>query len=146
LLDNLHALWIAIRDEYANGKRLTHDNLEDTIFSLSAVTIRAAPVNKRTYNPDLRIPSARADSLAGLTDDRYPIRVTLLVCCASAMAATASSITAIRIDGGIAFFICAPRSCGFFITDAEAEKSIIYGRRKTGFVEGKKANFQVGLN
>jgi hypothetical protein len=28
----------------------------------------------------------------------------------------------------------------------EVEKSDIYGRRETGFVERKKANFHVGLN
>jgi hypothetical protein len=25
-----------------------------------------------------------------------------------------------------------------FITDTEAEKSVIYGKRRTGFIEGKK--------
>jgi hypothetical protein len=33
-----------------------------------------------------------------------------------------------------------------FITDTEAEKSVFYGRRETRFIEGKKANFDVGLN
>jgi hypothetical protein len=33
-----------------------------------------------------------------------------------------------------------------FITDKAAEKSVIYGRRGTRFIEGKKANFDVGLN
>src|SRR4029453_13830297 len=33
-----------------------------------------------------------------------------------------------------------------FITDRETEKSIIYGRRRTRFIEGEKANCDVGLN
>jgi hypothetical protein len=32
------------------------------------------------------------------------------------------------------------------ITDTEAEKSVIYGRRRTRFIEAEKANFEVGLN
>jgi hypothetical protein len=30
--------------------------------------------------------------------------------------------------------------------NTEAEKSVIYGRMKTGFFEGEKANFDAGLN
>src|SRR5262249_40726461 len=33
-----------------------------------------------------------------------------------------------------------------FITDTVAEKSVIYGRRRTRFIEGEKANFDAGLN
>jgi hypothetical protein len=32
------------------------------------------------------------------------------------------------------------------ITNTEAEKSNIYSRRETGFVEGKRTNFAAGLN
>jgi hypothetical protein len=30
--------------------------------------------------------------------------------------------------------------------DTEAEKSVIYGSRRPGFIEGEKTNFDVGLN
>jgi hypothetical protein len=33
-----------------------------------------------------------------------------------------------------------------FITDTEAEKSVIYGSRRTKFIEGKRLTFDVGLN
>jgi hypothetical protein len=33
-----------------------------------------------------------------------------------------------------------------FITDTEAQKSVIYGRRRTRFTEQEKANFSAGLN
>jgi hypothetical protein len=33
-----------------------------------------------------------------------------------------------------------------FITDIEAEKSVIYGRKTTRFIEGEKTNFDVGSN
>jgi hypothetical protein len=35
---------------------------------------------------------------------------------------------------------------GLFITDTEAEKSVIYGSRRTKFIEGKRLIFDVGLN
>jgi hypothetical protein len=34
-LDNLHPLWISIGDEYANGERLTHNDLEDAVVGSS---------------------------------------------------------------------------------------------------------------
>jgi hypothetical protein len=37
-------------------------------------------------------------------------------------------------------------SLRFFITDTEAEKSVIYGIRRTRFTERENANFFVGLN
>jgi hypothetical protein len=33
-----------------------------------------------------------------------------------------------------------------FITDSEAEKSVVYGRWETAFVEGKNGQFGAGLN
>jgi hypothetical protein len=60
------------------------------------------------------------------------------------MAATAS-IAANRIDGTAAFFIAHPVVAAF-ITDTEAEKSVIYARGRTRFIEGEKANFSAGLN
>jgi hypothetical protein len=33
-----------------------------------------------------------------------------------------------------------------FITDTEAEKSVVYGRRETAFVEGKNDQFGAALN
>jgi len=33
-----------------------------------------------------------------------------------------------------------------FVTNVEAMKSVVYSRRKTGFFEGKKEIFNVGLN
>jgi hypothetical protein len=61
------------------------------------------------------------------------------------MTATASSITAHRIDG-TATFLIAHLILRLFITDAEAEKSVIYGRRQTGFIEAKSPQFNIGLN
>ena len=75
---------------------------------------------------------------------RYPIRGTFPGCCASAVTATTSNTTATRIDGTAAFFI-AHLVC-VFITEMEIKKSVIYGGRKTRFVEGEKTNFYVGLN
>jgi hypothetical protein len=55
------------------------------------------------------------------------------------------STTATRIDGTAAFFIAHPIGA-LSITPTDIKKSIIYGRRRTRFIEGKKANFDVGLN
>jgi hypothetical protein len=33
-----------------------------------------------------------------------------------------------------------------FTTDGEAEKSVVYGRRETAFVEGKNGSFGAALN
>ena len=61
------------------------------------------------------------------------------------MTATASSITATRIDGTAAVFI-AHLIVAVFITDTEAEKSVIYGSGRTRFIEREKANLDLGLN
>ena len=50
-----------------------------------------------------RIPSARGESVAASTGDRYPNRETFFGCCASAMIATASTAPANRIDASAAF-------------------------------------------
>jgi hypothetical protein len=61
------------------------------------------------------------------------------------MTATVSSIAAIEL---MAAQLSSWRTSflRFFITDTVAEKSVIYGRRRTGFIEGEKANFELGLN
>ncbi|HYT57804.1 MAG TPA: hypothetical protein VEQ38_24105, partial [Verrucomicrobiae bacterium] len=58
-------------------------------------------------------------------------------CCASAMTATASSIIAHRIDDAAAFFI-AHLILAVFITDTEAEKSVIYPQKENQIHRGKK--------
>jgi hypothetical protein len=60
------------------------------------------------------------------------------------MTATASSITETKIDDAAALFIA--HLVRLFITDREAEKSVIYGIIKTRFFEEKKVNSDVGLN
>jgi hypothetical protein len=65
---------------------------------------------------------------------RYPIRGAFFGC-ALAMTATASSINAARIAGVAALFIA--HLVRLFITDTEAEKSVIYGTRRTRFTRGK---------
>jgi hypothetical protein len=87
----------------------------------------------------------RGEKVAGEPGKRTPIRGTFFCCCASATTATASSIAAIRIDSTAAFFIAHLVRMAF-ITDTEAERSVIYGSGRTRFIEGKKANFDVGLN
>jgi len=61
------------------------------------------------------------------------------------MIATANSTTPTRIAGLAAFFI-AEIILALFITDTEAEKTIIYGAMEAKFIEGKKLNLDVGLN
>jgi len=60
------------------------------------------------------------------------------------MTATASSIAATKIDDQPTFFIA------YIVTEAITQAAIveriIYGRRNKRFVEGKKANFHMGLN
>jgi hypothetical protein len=51
------------------------------------------------------------------------------------MTATASSINAARIAGVATLFIA--HLVRLFITDTEAEKSVIYGTRRTRFTRGK---------
>jgi hypothetical protein len=58
------------------------------------------------------------------------------VCCASAVTARASSTTATRIDGTAAFFIA--HLVTEAITQAVIAETIIYARRETEFVEGKR--------
>jgi hypothetical protein len=61
------------------------------------------------------------------------------------MIAPTSNINATRICSPSAFFI-AHLVLAVFITDTEAEKSVIYGSRRTKFIEGKRLIFDVGLN
>ena len=63
---------------------------------------------------------------------------------AKAITPTASCTAPTRIDKTAAFFIA--HLVLEAITHAVITKSIIYGRRETSFVEGEKANFDVGLN
>jgi hypothetical protein len=60
------------------------------------------------------------------------------------MTATVSSIAAIELMA--AQLSSLRTSFLFFITDTVAEKSVIYGRRRTRFIEGKRAKFDAGLN
>jgi hypothetical protein len=77
---------------------------------------------------------------------RNPIRETFFGCCASAVTATASSITAIRIDDTPAFFI-AHLILDVLITRTEIKESVIYGGRRYTFVEYKgQSHAEIELN
>jgi hypothetical protein len=60
------------------------------------------------------------------------------------MTAMASNIAATKIDDQPTFFIA--HLVTEAITQTVIAETIIYGRRETGFAEGKKANFHVRLN
>jgi hypothetical protein len=57
----------------------------------------------------------------------------------------AMNTTTRRIDDTTAVFV-AHIILAVFVTDTEAEKSVIYGRRKTRFIKEKKANLHARLN
>src|SRR4030095_3833469 len=102
-----------------------------------------------TY-PSSRRPCRNASMRAGLmereTAVRNPIRETFFGCCASAVTATASSITAIRIDDTPAFFI-AHLILDVLITRTEIKESVIYGGRRYTFVEYKgQSHAEIELN
>src|SRR5206468_4899505 len=82
-----------------------------------------------------RIASARADSRAGSSDDRYPIRETFFGCCASAITPRASNTTATRIDGTAAFFIAHLVSSVIYHADRDKGKCDLHGGRRQVFVE-----------
>jgi hypothetical protein len=75
---------------------------------------------------------------------RYPIRATFVGCCALATIATVSITAATTIDDQPTFFIAYLVTEA--ITHAVVAETSIYGRKRTRFVEEKKANFGVGLN
>jgi hypothetical protein len=99
--------------------------------------------------PNSRKPCRNASTRAALAvrevAPRYAIRGMFVGCCASAITPPASSPAMDRVDKRAAFFI-AHFALAVFITNSEAEKRVIYGRRETGFVEAKSPKSDVRLN
>jgi hypothetical protein len=87
-----------------------------------------------------RIASERVESVAGSDGDRYPSRGTFFGCCASAMTANPSSITATRIDGVAAFFIAHLVSSVIYHADRDKGKCDLHSGRRRVLVEWEGQN------
>src|SRR5262249_906996 len=89
-----------------------------------------------------RYGSERAESVAASNGDKYPIRGTFFVCCASVIAVKVSSAVVTKIESQPSFFNSHLVRKGNYLARTEPPRKVLLRNHKNEILRGNKGNYR----